>query len=437
MNQKIVSLSLVAMTTFAIPSFAQSQDNPECLGTACGKPKEVGGGGCGCSVWVAYTDDGVTLSYTDDADGDGKSDVKDNCPFASNRDQLDGDGDGVGDVCDNCSAASNYSQLDADGDGKGDSCDGDIDGDGVANAGDNCPSVPNANQLKSNSSSDARGDACNDDDDKDGFADSVDMCPTLASAINEANSDARCNADADGDNVKDSSDNCASIANPNQADTDADGQGDICDADVDNDGVLNKADNCPASANRNQADDDGDLKGDACDALYCVVVGDPTNAAALANCLDPKAPFKVSAGEIVTLEAGKQFRLPLFANRNGAAIEYTWSVAKRPSNSKAAVENPIGVATVSRHWQYAYRDGSVPKFTADVSGQYEIQLQAKLAIPDRAYPDQTSSISALQFNSDGETTAGARACSTAGLTPTFSSLAFALTLAAFLRRRRS
>ena len=58
---------------------------------ACGKPKEEGGGcgcGCGCSVWVAYTDDGKTLAYTDDADGDGKADDNDNCPFASNRDQA-------------------------------------------------------------------------------------------------------------------------------------------------------------------------------------------------------------------------------------------------------------------------------------------------------------------------------------------------------------
>src|ERR1043165_5879542 len=92
---------------------AQVSNNPECLGSQCGRPREVGGGcgcGCGCSVWVAMTDDGVTLSYTDDADGDGKADSTDNCPFSSNRDQSDLDGDGVGNTCDNCSDASNSAQ---------------------------------------------------------------------------------------------------------------------------------------------------------------------------------------------------------------------------------------------------------------------------------------------------------------------------------------
>ena len=69
-------LALAAVLTCAAPALAGS-DNPECLGSQCGHPKEEGGGcgcGCGCSVWVAYTDDGKTLSYTDDADGDGKAD---------------------------------------------------------------------------------------------------------------------------------------------------------------------------------------------------------------------------------------------------------------------------------------------------------------------------------------------------------------------------
>jgi Thrombospondin type 3 repeat len=131
------------------------EDNPECLGAYCGKPKEEGGGGggacvagvCtggGCSVWVAYTDDGKTLAYTDDADGDGKADDIDNCPFASNRDQLDEDGDAVGNNCDNCAGASNFQQLDGDGDGFGDTCDEDLDGDGVINLQDVCKGIPDS-----------------------------------------------------------------------------------------------------------------------------------------------------------------------------------------------------------------------------------------------------------------------------------------------------
>ncbi|MDX2010389.1 MAG: thrombospondin type 3 repeat-containing protein, partial [Myxococcaceae bacterium] len=101
-------LLAAASTLLALPAAAQlgNGTNPECLDPSCGKPKQVGGGGCGCgcgcSVWVAYTDDGKTLSYTDDADGDGKADDSDNCPFSANRDQLDIDGDGVGNTCDNC-----------------------------------------------------------------------------------------------------------------------------------------------------------------------------------------------------------------------------------------------------------------------------------------------------------------------------------------------
>ena len=88
------------------------------------------------------------------------------------------------------------------------------------------------------------------------------------------------------------------------------------------------------------------------------------------DCLDPSAAFAVNAGGSITLKRGEALRLPLFANRNGAAIQYTWTVTSRPAGSSAAVENPKGAVTVSRHWQYAYVDGHVPTFTADVDGDY-------------------------------------------------------------------
>ncbi|MDP1823639.1 MAG: thrombospondin type 3 repeat-containing protein [Archangium sp.] len=394
MHRLALISSLVVLAT---PAFAQGTDNPECLGSQCGKPAEEGGGcgcgcGCGCSVWVAYTDDGKTLAYTDDADGDGKSDDHDNCAFASNRDQLDGDGDGVGDSCDNCSGASNFSQLDADGDGQGDSCDGDIDGDAVMNAADNCPNIPNREQLDTNGN--LAGNVCDNDDDGDGILDTLDVCPLLPNPGNAPLADARCNADVDGDNISDTFDNCVGAVNSTQLDTDVDGMGDVCDLDQDNDGILNTADNCAAVRNRDQLDDDGDALGDLCDARYCVVV-DPNNRE---DCLDPNGPFNVHAGGQVMLAAGEKFRLPIFANRNGAALEYVWTVKARPQASKATISNPQGVVTMSRHWEYAYQDGNVPTFIADVDGTYDLQLQAHLAFPDRRYPENRDATSSLKLS---------------------------------------
>ncbi|MFL5343791.1 MAG: cell-cell cohesion MYXO-CTERM protein MtsC [Hyalangium sp.] len=424
----------------SLPAQAQTPTpdavNPECLGSSCGRPKEEGGGcgcGCGCSVWVAYTDDGVTLSYTDDADGDGKADDRDNCPFASNRDQADTDGDGVGDVCDNCAAVSNFQQRDADGDGLGDDCDPDADNDGVANGQDNCPLVPNKDQ--SNLDGDTQGDVCDLDDDNDGVPDGQDNCPRLANSDQQMPTNAsQCRVDRDGDNISDDRDNCPAIANPNQDDADRDGLGDVCDADIDNDGVLNTGpdgqplDNCPKVANRDQADDDGDGKGDACDELYCVVV-DKSHPD---DCLNPKNPFTVSGGGQLSLKKGEQVRLPLFANRNGAAIEYTWTVKSRPAGSKAVVENPKGAVTNSRHWEYAYVDGSVPSFTADADGDYEIQVQAKLAFADRAYPEQRESVSSLKL------AVGNNASSCATVPGSAGGVALgAVLLGMLLRRRRT
>ncbi len=56
----------------------------------------------------------------------------------------DDDGDGVSNVEDNCLLVANADQLDTDGDGKGDACDTDDDGDGVADISDNCPTTANA-----------------------------------------------------------------------------------------------------------------------------------------------------------------------------------------------------------------------------------------------------------------------------------------------------
>ena len=392
----IVGLALL----WAAPSFAQNSDNPECLGTQCGTLQEEGGGcgcgcGCGCSVWVSYTDDGKTLAYTDDADGDGKSDGFDNCPFVANRDQADSDGDGVGDACDNCPSVANPDQRDTDGDGKGDACDDDIDGDGVLNAQDNCPTIPNADQLDTDG--DGKGDACDPDDDNDGIPDAQDHCPRYADATNP-------------------------LSVP----------GVQCVVDTDGDGVDDARDNCPTVANADQHDDDGDGIGDACDPRYCVVV-DPSNPNA---CLDPNAAFAVSAGGSITLKHGETVRLPLFANRNNAALSYTWTVTARPDGSSAAIRNPVGVASVSRHWSYAYGDNvGKPTFTPDSDGSYTIQLAAKMVTPDQRYPGVQSSTAALTVKVQPASSSGG-GCTALPLGAPAAGLALAA-LGLLVRRRRS
>jgi hypothetical protein len=285
----------------------------------------------------------------------------------------------------------------------GDVCDSDLDGDGIANLQDNCPGIPNADQHRTLTAA-SLGDACNSDDDADGLPDNADNCPLIANPDQSIPAGAQCNTDLDLDNVGDNFDNCPGIKNPNQLDTDSDGLGDACDLDIDNDGILNRADNCTGQRNRDQRDDDGDGVGDICDARYCVVV-DPSNPA---SCLDPTLPFTVHGGGSITLKRGEKFRLPLFANRNGAAIQYKWTVTTRPSGSQAPVENPEGNVTMSRHWEYAYQDGHVPTFTADVEGDYVLQLQGKLVFPDRAYPD--SDTDTADLNLKANPSGGVMAC---------------------------
>ena len=76
-------------------------------------------------------------------------------------------------------------------------------------------------------------------------------------------------ADADGD--PNNADNCPNTPNPDQADVDGDGIGNVCDLlndiDFDNDGVLNGDDNCPDNFNPNQEDVDNDGIGNVCDPI--------------------------------------------------------------------------------------------------------------------------------------------------------------------------
>ncbi|MDX9719110.1 MAG: thrombospondin type 3 repeat-containing protein [Myxococcota bacterium] len=209
-----------------------------------------------------------------DHDADGIPNRSDNCPFAANPDQQDQDGDGIGDACsfdpnsldccddrcrldsdadavpdvfDNCPYIANPEQTDQDADGFGDLCDDndDRDGDGIADATDNCPFAPNPEQAV----------AC------DFFGDMGSACASEMTCMSPCGP--WCSYDADADGIiggypqnspcpsLTGPDNCPRHANPDQADQDDDGIGDVCD-------------NCPEVPNPKQWDRDGDGIGDAC-----------------------------------------------------------------------------------------------------------------------------------------------------------------------------
>ena len=452
-NARIAWMILGASLFWAAPALAQSANNPECLGTQCGAPAEQGGGGCGCScgcsVWVSYTDDGKTLSYTDDADGDGIADGYDNCPFVANPDQKDTDGDGVGDACDNCPTVANKDQLDQNGNGVGDACDPDIDADGIPNAQDNCPRRFNPDQKISfpaifgkgttKGGATGLGDACNDDIDGDTCPNAKDNCPlypnpascSASTPGSDVPAGTVCKTDTDGDGIDDSVDNCPTVPNPDQSDINKNGIGDACDPDIDGDGVLNAKDNCPNVYNPDQADSDGDGIGDACDSFYCVVT-DPTNKAA---CLDPQSAFSVSAGGHIALNSGEKVRFPLFANRNNAAMNYSWTITARPGGSSAGINEPTGVASVSRHWQYAYQNGSIPTFVPDKEGTYTVQVDATLVFPDRLYPNSNKASSTLTLNV-GQGTSAATGCTALPFGAPVAGMAL-VALGLLARRRRT
>ena len=434
------TLALVAV--LALPNVADAQSSPpyECDDRfgECGTPEQSGGGGCGCgcgcSILVNMTDLGDTYQYADDYDDDGVEDPYDNCPFVRNPDQADGDGDGVGDACDNCPLVANPDQSDLDGDGIGDACDDDMDGDGVPNGADNCPTVPNPDQTDTDG--DGAGDACDDDMDGDGIPNLEDNCPLIPNPDQELIEGDGCYNDADGDAIPDHLDNCPLVANPQQSDLDGDGVGDECDSDMDGDGVINAQDSCPMVPNADQVDSDRDGIGDACDPHFCFVVfGDED------NCLDPADAFGVYTPSLLA-RTGDEVRLRLFANRENAALRYSWSLVEAPTGSSAVVRSPYGSVRLSTPYEYHYVQNHVPTLVPDLAGRYVVRVEVTQVWEDQISGQGGLSAEAFAtFEVTGDPIGGAAAgCSASPGAPATGAVAFLLLGAALglgrLRRRR-
>jgi hypothetical protein len=417
---------------------------------------------------VAFTDDGDTLSYTDDADGDGIADGFDNCPWTSNRDQKDTDGDGRGDACDNCPTVSNRDQrntngakwpngsqsagMDMTGRGMGDACNPDIDGDGIPNAADNCPTVYNPGQE--NSYNATLGDACNPDIDGDGIPNSIDICPRCPNpSQNPAEiitgpdgkpTIAGCRfpcstGDKDHDGVADEGDNCPETYNPDQKVTyrySPNQPGDACNNDWDGDGVENSKDNCPYVPNPDQRNSTGKHQGDECDTektKFNAGVREANGEVLNGDLMDINSALQVSGGGKYKVPNGTaKLRLPLWANRNGMALEYTYEVKTSP-HGNASVQNARGFVSQSVQYQYVFPAGNEPTIMLE-AGHYDLVLGIRnVGAPDRAYPDISTANAAISIDVEDTPTKKGGCAAIPAATPV---VGFAIALFALLRRRR-
>ncbi len=218
-----------------------------------------------------------------DNDSDGLGNVCDNCPDDHNPGQDGGDSDDVGDVCDNCPDTPNTSQANGDTDELGDACDNcdfvdnpnqlDEDGDLLGDACDNCHFISNSpTQSVCISGAVTPCTAHDDCDPTPGYG----VC-AFGLGVCDSQDGNPCMKDGDCTDTSCLLGICVAgeyatvctpwgtecgggVCAPSQGDNDSDGQDDVGDL----------CDNCPDAYNPNQADYNNNGLGDVCDPAFGV-----------------------------------------------------------------------------------------------------------------------------------------------------------------------
>jgi hypothetical protein len=176
--------------------------------------------------------------------------------------------------------------------------------------------------------------------------------------------------DRDADEIANDDDNCPSVYNPEQTDTDGDGQGNACDilTDSDDDGFADANDNCPNAANPTQIDTDGDSLGDACDTtldVRTIEINQTLGGNIAAGGEIERWSFTASAGQVITIDVNGDFDTTVtLLDAFGTAFAFNDDFA---SVMNSRIENFIIPADGTYRIQVA-------AYSPDLLGNYTIAL---------------------------------------------------------------